>query len=202
MDEIQQSFKDDPLNQPISVDDASSMFRVKIPKNIPPYTKTVLEKNNQKVSKWRKTMLMDVASGFGGKLPAGKVQDMWNLFEEQYETTKLFEHYDKMPRMTKEQLDFWVDAFENKSVEELYDMGASNIAVVWQSLMTEIRMWYAEQKREHIFCSDNPRDWYNNARKNKKISEGQELPFWGQDIFAEIQEKVKTVLTYRVHCSK
>jgi len=203
MEDMRNALKDDPANQPIDVDDAASCFRVRVPKNEKPYTIKVLELNNQKVSKWKKTMLMDIAADSGGKLPAGKVQDMWSLFEEQYEISKMNEIGHMLPRMSPEQLQFWISAFRDKDVEELYNMGVSNIAIAWTSLMNEVRLWFAEQKQKHIFVEgQSPKEWYNNARDHRNIAEGKKHPFWESEDIKEIGDKVMTILNYRIRAAK
>lgn len=191
-DEIQKMMN----NSTISVSDAASMFRYPISKNMKPYDKSVTESNNKMVDEWYEKVLKSIA--LQGKIAAGKVGPSWATFYEGRSVRQLAHHMDMLPRANRTQLDFWIHFFENNDIEKLNDSGLTMVSVGWALIMNEIRLHFAEEKYEKVYHSEEPLDWDKASNQHRTLMEGKPMPFWDEDKFREIQEKVMTVLNKRV----
>ena len=194
MDDRTQDF----MNQPIDVEDACSMYRVKIQKNERPWSEVVLRLNNAKVDDWKNSLLKKIA--INGKIPASKVHVLWTLYEEGFETKKsitqnktlFLPNYDLVMR--------WKEEFETKSIEDLYHYGPNIIATAWMNVCLYIRLSVYKEKWEKIYSlSDDPVRWYEEANKHFKLFNEEFNPFWDQEKYLDVFKKVNTILTLRIH---
>lgn len=187
----------DYYNKPIAVVDASSMFRKLIAKNMRPYTVKVIKLNNRMVDDWEKVILRPMSTK--GKVPAGNVWSSWKLY---YEGKGLHEYAkirEQCPRANKKQLKFWINFFEELTIDELHAYGVGVISFGWSVVENEIRFWSADEKWDKVFqYSDNPQEWEKLSFENKDLIGGKVLPFWDEKIRSDITEKVGSILGLQV----
>lgn len=189
-------------DSPISIGDACSMLRRKIPKNERPYTQAVLQMNNKKVDEWKDKLLRKLA-GTTGTVPASKVFPAWQIYEEGLDITKMIQNKEHMQFPDEKVVMYWKDIFENCDIDKLYDYGTGIIGFNYMTVMNYIRVWCAQEKWNRVFSkSDDPEDWYRDAQSHRKLFNGEELPFWDKEKMAEICQKISTILSLRVEPSK
>ena len=196
--------REDYYNLPISINDAASMFRKPIKKNEKPYTNTVVKLNNSMVDDWKKTILEKLADK-RGTVPSGKLWGSWTLYLEGREVKRYIELRDKkmINRLSKEQLEFWKDFFDNLEIGELHSYGAGMVSYGWALVQNEIRMWCADEKWDKIFShSDDPLQWEKMSYKHQDLLKGKIYPFWTIEKIIEIKEKVYTILLNTVNPQK
>ena len=141
----------DYYNLPISVVDASSMFRKVAVKNTRPYTAKVIKLNNRMVDNWEKVILRPMAKN--GKIPSGRVWTSWKLYYEGKNIHQYFKIRKMCPRVTSEQRDFWIKLFEESSIEELHSYGVGVIGFGCGVIEDEIRFWSADENWDKILSS-------------------------------------------------
>ena len=183
-------------NTPISTDDAASMYRRKIQKNDRPYVAETTKLNNRKVDDWKKKVLQKICND-GGKVPVGRVEKSWRLYEEGKAIEKYIEIKNKgmFPTYSEEMVEFWKDFFENLTVEELHEYGSGVVSSGWSIIMDYIKKWYADQKWERLFSqSSEPLFWEKNYHPHTDYLDGKIMPLWDQDKFQDINQKVASVL--------
>lgn len=187
---------DDINENLISTADAASMFRKKIAKNTPPYTKTIQEANNKLVNRWKKEVLDNLADT-NGKIQCSKVAETWSTFNESQTIRSYIKLRDQgmMPRATQEQLDFWLEFF-TLDIETMHSYGTGTVSFGWILVQNEMRMMFADEKWEHIYSkSENAYECEKIARDYPELMKGTKLPFgWDAETFRDIQEKVRTIL--------
>jgi hypothetical protein len=185
-------------NAPISVSDACSMLRRKIGRNEPPYTQTIVKLNNQLVDEWEQTVLRKTCNS-KCQVIATKVERSWAIFHEGKVMPSARKIMELVPRPTKEQLQFWLDFFEKSSIEDLHKLGAGAVSCGWQLVLGELKFWYIEQKYEQIYSkSDDPLEWEKIAIKHGQLFEGKLFPFWNEELFKEICEKIQAILSITI----
>jgi len=187
-------------DMPILASDAASMMRKRINKNSKPYTQAVMILNNKLVDRW-KTEMLDKISDSNGQILSRNVWKTWLLFQEGVGTEKYMELKEQgvIRHVDENVLEFWKDFFENRSVEEMHSYGSGNVSFGWTIIQNELRMKSAEEKWDKIFStSSDPHDWYKLSFKYSDLTQGKELPFWNEEILADVQEKVATVLMVQV----
>lgn len=184
-------------NSTLPISDAASFFRYPITRNMKPYEKVVRESNNRMVDSWENEVLKKIGLN-GGRIAAGKVGPSWSTYYEGRSIRQLAHHMDMLPRATPQQLDFWLHFFDNNDVEKLNDCGLSMVSLGWALVMNELRLHFAEEKYEKVYDAEDPLEWDKAANLNPKLMKGETMPFWDEEKFRDIQEKVMTVLNNRV----
>lgn len=186
-------------NSLISMEDAASMYRVRTRPNDPPYSVSVCKLNNRLVDQWKKTVLLRYANT-DGKVPCAIVEPSWDTFYEGTQVIKLAELHEKglVPQPTEEQLSYWVNFFENSTIEDMHPYGSGVIHMGWKLIEDHIRLSSALKKYSLIYgISEDPFDWIGYAHKNDALCKGKVLPFWGSEKLNEIRERVITILSIR-----
>ena len=168
---------------PISVGDAASMLKRKIPNNEKPYTVEAIKFNNSKVDRWKRDVLDKIA--VNGTVPAGNVWNCYTVYEEGIAVKELMDLLAKelIPRITEEQKKWWMDLFDKSSISELMKIGN------------------ATQKYEKIYSlSDDPYDWEKSRHSHKDLFSNNLVPewYWSIEVHSNIAEKLKTIIDYQV----
>ena len=188
---------------PIKTSDAASMLRQRIRNNERPYTATVIKLNNRLVDEWKKTVL-DRMADHKGVVRTLKVWQSWGIFYEGMTVKKVIELRDSgvLPKAEPKVIDYWVNFFENSTIEELHEYGHGTVSFGWLILQNEIRLWCADQKWEKIYSkSEDPYDWYQESSHHSDLVQGKTLPFWNLDKLKEIEERMATILHVQVEPS-
>lgn len=189
-------------NSSIKTSDAASMLRHNIGKNEKPYSQIVKKLNNRCVDRWEKEVLRNISKN--GVLPAMRVWPSWSTFIEGFHLKSAFENIKMLPRLTEEQLNFWLNTFKEKSVSELYKFGTPMLAWAWTAVENELRIRMSEEKWEKIYTDENgnyiddPMVWSKNGWHHKDVAENKKLPFWGEDAYRDAHEKVSFILSTQV----
>jgi hypothetical protein len=191
----------DIYNSPILISDATSMFRRQIKPNTPPYTETILRKNNKKVDAWEKDMLNEVCDS-DGKIPAGRIQVLLKLYEEGMSYKSFLDRFPYIPRPTEEQLEYWKN-FLDRPMEELYDDGPELCLLGWQIVCNELKLRDTIKKYEEVYSKSNdPTEWYDLSLKNRPLFDGSYHSFWDEDKIKDISQRIQTIVSLRIQPSK
>lgn len=185
---------------PIRISDAASMLRRKVRNNDPPYTQTVVKKNNDRVDEWYNKVLKNIANSTG-QISAGHVWTSWKIFEEGKNMLSYPKVSDHTVHAPQEEMDYWQDTLFNGSMEELHDLGTGAVAFGWNLIVTELKLWFADQKWDRVYSkSDDPLVWEREMGKNLRLFKGEEFPpwKWSQEMFKETAEKVQVLLSTTV----
>lgn len=184
----------------IHIDVAASMLKQKISKNERPYSKKVMELNNERVEMWKETLLKKISKD--SHLQAANVVFSWDVFAEADEVRSTMENIKYLPQPTEEQIQHWKNIFE-QPVEELYNLRSNVISQGWSIILQTIKLWGAKQKWERIYCSSSdPVVWYERSKRNLLLVRGEELPFWSNEIIKDYAFKVHTILSYHIDPKK
>lgn len=185
--------------QPISIQDAASMLRKNVSKNDRPYTQVVKKYNNQRVDNWYHDILI-MQGGAEGKVPATSAWPSFQIYNEGLDITAMQKFTKYFVRATPEQIQFWIDFFEKSSVEQLCDAGVGTVAYGFQLIMSEVKLYFAEQKWNKIYSQDvDPRKWNALASANMSLISGENMPFGlTRESYSELSQKVSAVLTNQV----
>lgn len=181
---------------PILVSDATSMLKKNISRNERPLTRTVQELNNKKIDNW-KTQVLDKLSDENGRVPSGKVWDYWSTYDEGLEILSYYNLYEKgsITEFPEEVVDYWLDAFENLEVEELYELGTGAVMYGWSVIDLTIKLWLAKKKYDVLYSkSDDPLYWEKHKNEFSDIVDGKQLPFWNHDILKDVTQKIGVIL--------
>jgi hypothetical protein len=186
------------MNAPISVTDASSMFRKKAMDHHNKYTKIVISKNNDLVDEWEKKVLRNIADK-NGNVVAGRVYGSWKLYlegKEIYQYMKLREEGAITSISTgADELEFWKTAFESDSVSKLHSYGTGAISYGWGVITRYTTQWYIDQMWEKIFSkSEDPLYWEKNYHVCTDLIYGDPSPFWDKDQLTNIRYKIGSIL--------
>jgi len=183
---------------PMSIEDACSMFRVKIGKNEKPYSASIMKRNNQTVDQWKKTMLIPLAKG-STQLPASKISAAWQVFEEGIETRRMMANRESLTFPEEKAARVAKDVLLSKSLEELTEMGPSTVGVLFRTCIEFIRWWRTTQLYEKVYSlSDDPVQWYRDVQEEMKLFKGEELNLWTKAEFEEVSEKVNPIMNLRI----
>lgn len=181
---------------PILVSDATSMLKKNISKNERPLTKTVQELNNEKVDTWKEKVL-DNLSDENGRVPSGKIWDYWSTYDEGLEILSYHKLHEQgvITDFPEEVVSFWIDAFKNLNVEELYEIGTGAVMYGWSVIDLTIKLWLTKKKYEVLYSkSDDPLYWEKHRNDYSEIVDGKQLPFWNHDILRDVTQKVGVIL--------
>ena len=184
-------------NKLISIEDAASMYRVRVRTNTPPYQAAMMRMNNRLVDEWKESVLRKYSKNTG-KVQCAVIEPSWQRFYEGKQVIKLAElHADgKIPSADPDVLEWWIKLFETSDIEDLHPYGSGLIHMGWKMVEDHIRVWSALQKYERVYSkSDDPYEWNTISQKNEGLFKGQELPFWGLEKLNEIREKIITVIS-------
>lgn len=185
---------------PIKLSDASSMFRARITNNMRPYTAIVTKMNNDMVDEWENKVLKNIVD-HRGTIASGRVSESWLLFQEGKNVIQYMRMKEKgvITRVEPHILKFWIDFFENLSVDEMLSYGKAQVSYGWTLISTEIRCHFAEEKYKALFGkSDDPLEWEKNRGLCTDLLAGKPHPFWDVDTFKDIIDKVNTILIVKV----
>ena len=190
---------DQYLNTPMSIEAAASMFRKKVGYNEKPYTQTIIKLNNQLVDRWYNEVLIKIADS-KGMIHAGRVYPSWLIFYEGMEVYRARPFLDHLNHYTLEEIDYWVQFFTTKSLEDMVAAGSATISNGWQYLTGAIRYHFALQKWEHIYSkSTDPLAWDKEASKHSQLMRGEPAPYGlDKDKFSDAAEKVNTIMSNRI----
>lgn len=195
----------DIMGTPIRVIDAASMMRRPIHANERPYTRAVLKSNNRLVDQWEEQVLKKIC-GSSGTIAAGQVFSEWMYFYTGKTIKKFIENLNAglITRPTKEAVDKWVDVFTACNVKQLIDMGQPLVGYGWKLIKDETYIRDQLSKWETIYSkTDDPLQWRKIANDHPKLwNMDGESPFWGPEDFAEIKEKVMTILSITIQPSQ
>ncbi|MFW9930720.1 MAG: hypothetical protein ACFFD1_15125 [Candidatus Thorarchaeota archaeon] len=186
----------DYYNYPISVSDATAMFRRNIPSNTRPYEAKVIKLNNEMVDDWKNNVLDKIADQ-NGKIKSGRISGSWKLYEEGKGHQKFFELKTNgmLPEIPLEMVNWWKNFFESSTVEEMHSYGTGAISSGWTIIQEYFKMWYAEKKWNEFFSkSEDPLWWERNYHKHSLLLEGKILPFWTEEQLKDIGQKVGSIL--------
>lgn len=186
-------------NGPIGIHDASSMLRRSIKPNDPPFTQTIVKKNNAYVDEWYDRVLKRICNK-QAQIPSGRVFPSWSIFFEGKEIYKLQESKTKLPVIPLEIVTYWVNFLKTKSVGELYDAGLGVVGFAWQIMSSAIRHHFAEEKWKCIYSeSTDPYDWEKRANNFPDMIKGRPLPFGlDEETHRDIEEKIRSLMMTRV----
>ncbi len=176
------------LNNSISIEDASSILKSEIDKN--DTTETIIAKKyyNGMVDEWYNEVLKKSTTEFTTK----SIVASWSVFQEGKYVKNLMKYEKMINRPKKEVLNFWVNIFKTKSVDEMIEMGTQLISSGYDIVMTESRFLYMKEKYDKLYKkSDNPLYW---ERHYKTISVNPNNMF-GNDT-ERIQHKIKIIFNH------
>lgn len=185
---------------PIKVSDAASMFRVRITNNMRPYTAVVSKMNNDMVDEWENTVLKNIAD-HRGAIASGRVSDSWLLFQEGKNVLEYMKMREKglIVRPEPHILKFWIDFFENLSIAEMMSYGKAQVSYGFSLISHEVRCHFAEEKFKALFSmSDDPLEWEKNRVRHADLLAGKPHPFWDEETYKDIIDKVGAILTTNV----
>ncbi|MDB4769352.1 hypothetical protein OAG24_00155 [bacterium] len=191
---------DEITNSKIKSSDAASALRTKVNSNQKPYSKAVIRLNNQLVDCFENSVL-EVRSDDGGCIPSASVWSWWMIFHEGFLIEKYISYSSEnlilMP--PEDDVQVWKTIFEKSTVEELFELGISNVSYGWTVIQDKIRFWCSEQKWNNVFSkSKDPNDWIDTASAHKDLFDGKLLPFWTIEELSDISEKVSSIILCEV----
>lgn len=182
----------------MSIDTARDMFLQKIGPNCPPYAVECITFNNDFVKRWH-AVLERVVSTSGGS-STGKKElhtERMEKIMEYFIEGEAIKSYMRLRREgcfftpKPEQLEKWKIMMVQSSITELKTLGSSVVGIIWGLIRDYIRDYVMCLKWENVYSqSEDPVEWEKLAIQNKKLFEGECLPFWTKEKYTEIQEKV------------
>lgn len=191
----------DPGMAPIRVSDACSMLRKRIHLNERPYTNAIYKYNNSLVDEWNEKVMLKIADK-NGQVRAGQVWGEWRFFLDGKTIPPFMKAIEDgyVCRPTSQAVDFWVDLFTKKSVEELAAFGQSSIGHGWKLIVDETFIRASIEKWEKVYKGyDDPMAWRKRGHNNPKLwAEDYDSPFWGPEELKDVTQKVLTVLKISV----
>ncbi len=164
-----------------------------IHKNDRPYTQEVCRNVNGLIDQWAALELTQDEYELDA---TPKLFESWMLYTEGLGVRKLAEVVNMIPRMTQEQITWWLD-FYNKDIEELYTYGLGIVGHGWFCLQYEAKVRAAIMKLERVFVGLSPSltTWRENAAKNPDLMIGSEGSFWSNEEFVDLAMKVGAILS-------
>lgn len=191
----------EPGMAPIRISDASSMLRKRINVNERPYTNAIYKYNNSLVDEWHEKVLMKIADK-NGQVRAGQVWGEWRFFLDGKTVPQFMKELEigHVCRPTANSVDYWVEVFTKKSIEEIAAMGQSAVGHGWKLIVDETFIRSSIEKWEKVYKGyDDPMAWRKRAHNNPKLwAEDYDSPFWGPEELKDIHQKVLTVLKISV----
>ena len=179
----------------ISVSDAASMLRRTISSNERPYTREAIEANNTLVNRWEREVLGELANS-QGKVHVSQVYPSWTVFEEGIRIKTLKENETHIQSLSEEEIAYWRELFESSDVIALHALGTGYVAHGWDLLVKYIQFWYVTQKWQRVYSkSDNPTQWFQDSLGQRLLFKGEERPFWTDEQFMDVEQKVRAILT-------
>lgn len=189
---------EDFQNSLITASNAASMLRRRVTPNEGQLSKTVIERNNARVDEFEN--LLKEVGDMNNKVPASLVWHYWQVFEQGCEIENLVNLECKMNEITDDNLEYWKEVFSTYSMEDLYDLGISLVTYGWSMvILPYIKQWLVRQKYEKVYSqTDDRAEWLRLSREHRKLWEANDLPFWDNDKFQEVNEKVRVISSTRV----
>ena len=191
----------DPGMMPIRITDAASMLRKLVDPNERPYTQAVYLNNNKLVDEWYEQILQKIANP-SGQVRAGQVWGEWQYYYYGKILPQFMNHLDegRVCRPTSKAITYWVDVFTKKNASELSKMGQAVVGHGWKLVTDETFIRSSIDKWEKIYSLTNdPLKWRKLAYDNPKLWAADfENPFWSQDEFKDVTQKVVTILKVNI----
>jgi hypothetical protein len=179
------------------ISDATNMFRAPVPKNSKPYDEQVIKFNNNLVDTWGETMLCKIGTT-DGKVLASKVYPAWVIFATGVESKSFDNHFHQgsFASVSREAVDYWINAFKNGSPTELCALGVNTVQCGWDTLNLAMRIEQTRLKNEQLFLkSDDPVVWSSTCNANHKLAFDKTLPFdLTQEDYMDMREKYTSVM--------
>ena len=187
----------DPGMMPIRITDAASMLRRPINPNERPYTQAVYLKNNKLVDEWYEQVLQKIADK-KCEIRAGQVWGEWQFFYHGKILPQFMKAFEdgKVCRPDSVAVEYWVDTFTKKSIEELAEMGPALVGHGWKRVCDESFIRGSVAKWEKVYSLTNdPLKWRKLAHETPSLWNAEnDSPFWGREEIQDVTQKVVTVL--------
>lgn len=195
----------DPGHSPIRISDAASMLRRFVNPNERPYTVAMLKYNNSLVDEWHDKVLVKIADK-DTMIRAGMVWGEWQFFHHGKTVPQFIKEYEAghICRADKKTIDYWVNLFTKKSVDDLALMGQSSVGHGWKLIVDETFIRSSLDKWEKVYKGTNdPMVWRKRAHDNPKLwAADYDSPFWAVEELQDVTQKVMTVLKSSVSPSQ
>jgi hypothetical protein len=187
----------DMMNAPMRITDAASMLRRVIDPNERPYTKTVLKYNNSLVDEWYEKVLKLICNK-EGFCRSGSIYPEWEIFYTGKNLSKFINCLNEgvICRPNEKAVAHWVKIFTEYSMKNLIELGSSVVGAAWKMIIDETYIRKSLDQWELVYKhSDDPLVLRKLANNHPKLwSVDGESPFWGAEQYAEISQKVITIL--------
>lgn len=186
----------------MSIMEAASMLRKKVNRNDRPYTQAVVKGNNDLVDDWYETVLKKICDK-KGMVPAMHIESSIRFYIEGRETQSFISVSPYIPRVTDEQIDYWIRFFR-QPIEDIHRAGAFVTKLGWDILTGALKTYYAREKWEHVYSqSPNPLDWEKMFNEYPSLISGDPLPYnLDREEVKDMEMKVRTILNIRIEPSK
>ena len=176
----------------MSVLDAVSIFKKSINKNDKPYITLMKKRNNQQIDDAKRDVFDRKSAMTGGRLQASTVWPLLDVYLKGIHTLDFSKHMSNIPRMTEEQVAYWVSFFE-KPIEEIIVSERLTIIIGWNVLQAENELRLTDERLKIYSKSEDPLDWHNEMFKSRVYQ--KENIFWpNKQEFLNVQEKVRAVI--------
>ena len=176
----------------MSVLDAISIFKRAPNKNDRPYDALVKKANNNLLDNAKTDVLDRKSTMSGGRLLASSVWPLIDIYQNGVNMLDLGKYMKFLPRMTDEQVAYWIAFFE-KPMEEILNCERATIITGWNVLMTENELRLAEEKLVIFEKSDDPLVWHTEMLKTKLYQ--KKMVFWpNMEEYNKVYDKVQTII--------
>lgn len=188
------------FNQPIATSDFVAMIKRKPAENERPYNKIVITKNNERIDLWMSEILPYIE--MNGKVFPNEAYDSLSIMVEGFEILSYMKNQEYIPYVTDREKTFWINFFQNGSVENFCDLGRGMISIGWNIVTSMIKHHFAMEKYEKVYSkSSSPLDWFMTSKINPLLFKEKQFPFWNEQILSGIQEKLNAVLSHPIEPS-
>lgn len=181
----------------VTVDQAVNMLKRKTKRNDRPYISETTYLNNEKVGRWRREVL-DKLPSLNGRISRGEALQSFQRYDEGLSVLECIKLRDEglLPEPSPEIIEMWKELFENSEIEDLHPLGSGTVGYGWNIITTHMKMWNVLRRHEELFGKyTSPIEWEMHYLDCKDLFEKNVLPFWDEETFSDISDKVMTVLT-------
>lgn len=168
--------------------DFSRFLELRIIESDSKYTRSIKKLVNKNLKRWVDEVAPLLEKN--GKIDPVIGWDSLMFFLEGVSVGKYIAMMDHFDIPSDEDVVWWKNFFEEKSVEELYMYGSATLDYGWNIVTTAIRDHIAKDKWENVYLlTEDPKEWESVRGKYE-----DRFPFWNKDKLSEIAQKVMAIL--------